>query len=97
MVKKKSIYPYLLVAPALLIILCVVFIPVVDAIGMSFQSYDLRRPQDIQFIGLQNYVEAFQDKLFWRALGKTVIWGSGRCRISVSIWIYFGTFVEQEI
>ena len=74
MVKKKSIYPYLLVAPALLIILCVVFIPVVNAIGMSFQSYDLRRPQDIQFIGLQNYVEAFQDKLFWRALGKTVIW-----------------------
>ena len=43
MVKKKSIYPYLLVAPALLIILCVVFIPVVNAIGMSFQSYDLKK------------------------------------------------------
>ena len=51
MVKKKSIYPYLLVAPALIIILCVVFIPVINAIGMSFQSYDLRRPNDIAFVG----------------------------------------------
>ncbi len=74
MVKKKSIYPYLLVAPALIIILCVVFIPVVNAIGMSFQSYDLRRPHDIAFIGLGNYIEAFKDELFWKALLKTVLW-----------------------
>ncbi|MGN0422807.1 MAG: carbohydrate ABC transporter permease [Lachnospiraceae bacterium] len=74
MVKKKSIYPYLLVAPALIIILCVVFIPVVNAIGMSFQSYDLRRPKEIAFVGLQNYIAVFQDALFWRSLLKTVIW-----------------------
>ena len=74
MVKKKSIYPYLLVAPALIIILCVVFIPVVNAIGMSFQSYDLRRPNDIAFVGLANYIAAFKDELFWKALWKTIIW-----------------------
>lgn len=72
--KKRSIYPYLLVAPALLIIMCVVFIPVINAIGMSFQNYDLRRPKEIHFIGLQNYIEIFQDKLFWGALGRTVLW-----------------------
>lgn len=60
MVKKKSIYPYLLVAPALIIILCVVFIPVINAIGMSFQSYDLRRPNDIAFVGLANYIAALK-------------------------------------
>lgn len=74
MVKKRSIYPYLLVAPALIIILCVVFIPVVNAIGMSFQSYDLRRPNDIAFVGLQNYIEVFHDELFWKSLLKTVLW-----------------------
>ena len=72
--KKKSIYPYLLVAPALIIILCVVFIPVVNAIGMSFQSYDLRRPNDIAFVGLANYIAAFKDELFWKALWKTILW-----------------------
>lgn len=74
MVKKKTIWPYLLVAPALLIILCVVFIPVVNAILMSFQSYDLRRPNDIRFIGLQNYIAVFRDSLFWKALGRTILW-----------------------
>ena len=74
MVKKRSIYPYLLVAPALIIILCVVFIPVVNAIGMSFQSYDLRRPLQIGFIGLENYMAALGDKLFWKSLTKTIFW-----------------------
>jgi len=74
MVKKRSIWPYLLVAPALLIILCVVFVPVLNAITMSFQNYDLRRPKDIHFIGLQNYINLFKDKLFWKALMKTIWW-----------------------
>ena len=45
--RKQSIYPYLLVAPALLLVLCVVFFPVMKAIIMSFQTYDLRRPNSI--------------------------------------------------
>jgi multiple sugar transport system permease protein len=74
MVKKKSIWPYLLVAPAVLIILCVVFIPVLNAIIMSFQHYDLRRPKEIAFNGVANYISAFSDKLFWSALIRTIIW-----------------------
>ena len=74
MVKKKRSYPYLLVAPAVLIILCVVFIPVVNAIRMSFQNYDLRKPKDIAFIGLGNYVALFKDPLFWKSLIKTIQW-----------------------
>lgn len=74
MVKKKSIYPYLLVAPAVLIILCVVFIPVINAIFMSLQSYDLRRPNDIHFVGLKNFIEAFHDELFIKAVVKTFLW-----------------------
>ena len=74
MVKKKSIWPYLLVAPAVLIIFCVVFVPVLNAIIMSFQNYDLRRPKEIAFSGLANYIAAFSDKLFWNALVRTLIW-----------------------
>ena len=74
MSKKKSIYPYLLVAPATLIILLVVFVPVIRAIFMSFQSYDLRKPKDIQFIGLANYVKAFSDPLFLKAFVRTILW-----------------------
>ena len=72
--RKQSIYPYLLVAPALLLVLCVVFFPVMKAIIMSFQTYDLRRPNSIAFCGLGNYIKAFNDALFWNSLFKTVLW-----------------------
>ena len=56
MVKKRTtIWPYLLVAPAVLIILCVVFVPVINAILMSFQNYDLRRPKEIGFNGVARH------------------------------------------
>lgn len=51
-----------------------VFIPAVNAIFMSFQSYDLRRPSEIGFVGLANYLEVFQDPLFWSSLLRTVLW-----------------------
>ncbi|PHV69891.1 sugar ABC transporter permease [Sporanaerobium hydrogeniformans] len=72
--KKASIWPYLLIAPALIIVIAVVFIPVLQAILMSFQSYDLRRPNNIAFIGFENYIGLFNDKLFWKSLFRTFIW-----------------------
>lgn len=72
--KKLNIWPYLLILPALIIVLAVVFIPAVNAIFMSFQNYDLRRPKEIGFIGLTNYINVFQDELFWTSLFRTFIW-----------------------
>ena len=52
---KKHIYPYLLVAPALITVCCIVFVPAVKAIIMSLQNYDLRYSMnDIKFIGLNH-------------------------------------------
>ena len=72
--EKIKPWPYILLSPAILIVLSVVFIPIVNAIMMSFQNYDLRRPDQIGFIGLKNYVNIFQDQLFWGALLRTFFW-----------------------
>lgn len=72
--KKVNIWPYLLIAPALIIVCAVVFIPAVNAVIMSFQSYDLRRPNSIGFVGLANYAAVLKDPLFWSSLGRTVQW-----------------------
>jgi len=74
MQRKKNIWPYLLLAPALLIVLTVVFIPAVNAVLMSFKNYDLRRPSSMGFVGLKNYMTVLADPLFWRSLWKTVAW-----------------------
>lgn len=72
--RKTEIWPYLLILPALLMVLAMVFFPAANAILMSFQSYDLRRPSQIGFIGFGNYLNAFQDSLFWGALIRTALW-----------------------
>ena len=72
--KKSGIWPYLLVAPALLVVLTVVFVPVVNALLMSFQNYDLRRPSAIGYNNFKKYVNLAADPLFWSALLRTGIW-----------------------
>lgn len=73
--KHTWIYPYLLIAPALAIMVCVVFTPVIQAVVTSFQSYDLRFPNKTEFIGLENYIEMFtNDPQFWPSLQRTVLW-----------------------
>lgn len=73
--KKFEIWPYLLLAPALLVMIGVVFIPVIQAIMTSFQFYDLRYPNKTEFIGLQNYIDILtNDEQFWPSFGKTVVW-----------------------
>ena len=72
--RKVCIWPYLLILPALTIVVAMVFVPAVHAILMSFQSYDLRRPSSIGFIGLGNYIAVLQDPLFWSSLTRTILW-----------------------
>jgi multiple sugar transport system permease protein len=52
----------------------VVFVPVINAILMSFQNYDLRRPSRIGFNNFKNYLDVLKDPLFWGALWKTIVW-----------------------
>jgi len=72
--KRVQPWPYLLIAPALLFVASVIFVPVLNAIIMSFQNYDLRRPQNIGFIGLENYGAIMADREFWSSLGNTAVW-----------------------
>ena len=72
--KGVSVYPYLLLAPALIIMLSVVIVPIINAVSMSFQNYNLTRPNRIGFNNFQNYVKLFQDSIFWGSLWRTVLW-----------------------
>ena len=72
--KKTNIWPYLLLAPALLIMISVVLVPICNALIMSFKNYNLTKPNKMGFIGFANYRKVFSDKLFWSSLRRTVVW-----------------------
>ena len=65
---------YFFLAPALTAIFLFFFIPVIAAFLISFTDFDiysLGNFSNARFIGLRNYLNLFQDPLFWQALKNT--------------------------
>jgi multiple sugar transport system permease protein len=63
---------WLLCAPAVIIMVAVTAYPLVYALWLSLQRYDLRFPAAREFIGLANYATVLNSGLWWTALGVTV-------------------------
>ncbi len=70
----KKVLPYALLSPAVLVTLTIVFFPMIQAVWMSFHDYVLFRPKDISFVGLKNFIVAFNDEVFWISLRHTIVW-----------------------
>jgi multiple sugar transport system permease protein len=66
---------FFFVGPALLAIGVFFFIPVIAALLLSFTDFDIYSLGNFayaRFIGLKNYLQLFQDPLFWKALKNTL-------------------------
>lgn len=81
---------YYFLSPALILIFIFFLLPVLAAFLMSFTDFDIYSLGNfsyIQFVGFRNYIQIFNDALFWMALKNTfyfVIVG-GPLSISVSL------------
>ena len=69
---KKKFLPGLLLAPMLLIMLGLVAFPVAATFTYSLKRWKLTAPQDIAFVGLQNYREVLHSPSFWYSLQNTL-------------------------
>ena len=68
--------PYVLIAPAMILLLAFGVLPILVALLVSFTNMNLAGLGNwsvIKFIGLDNYAELFSDPAFWQALGNTGI------------------------
>src|SRR4051794_22885067 len=63
---------WLLCAPAVIVMLLVTGYPIIYAVYLSLQKFDLRFPDEKEFVGLSNYGEVLSSDLWWRDLGNTV-------------------------
>lgn len=73
MKNKKINWNYALIAPALIISVCIILIPGIMTIVYSFTDWNGLSPE-IHFIGFQNFIELFHDKIFYKAIGNNIIW-----------------------
>jgi putative chitobiose transport system permease protein len=72
MTTKRSLTPYLFLAPALALIAVFVLYPIASVVYYSFTSYDIVRPPE--FVGLDNYRQLVADPTFWKALTNSLVY-----------------------
>lgn len=77
---------YLLLMPALVIVLGTTLWPLGSAIATSFRSWRLKRsPVPQSWVGLDNYAVAFEEPEFWNALQVTLVFVTLDVMIAVAV------------
>jgi len=64
---------WMLCAPAVVVMLAVTGYPLIYALYLSLERYNLELPQDIKFIGFSNYGAVLSSPYWWQALKVTAI------------------------
>jgi multiple sugar transport system permease protein len=66
--------PFLLLLPAIVILVATIAAPLLFSLYSSFTAYRLTRPETLwTFIGWRNYGNVFSDPVFWQAFARTVL------------------------
>jgi multiple sugar transport system permease protein len=64
---------WLLCAPAVIVMVAVTAYPIGYAVYLSLQRYDLRFPENAEFVGLSNYGAVLSSPYWWQAFGNTML------------------------
>jgi multiple sugar transport system permease protein len=63
---------FLLISPAVILMLAVTAYPIGYAVWLSLQRYNLATPDDVAFVGLDNYTTVLTDRYWWTAFAVTL-------------------------
>ena len=86
----------LFLAPSFLIIILICAFPLIYSIYMSFFSWELASPLPKRFIGVENYLNIFQDSRFWFSLLRSIyIVGIGAI-LQMVLGFYLGILLNRE-
>ena len=68
---ERKVFPYLMLAPTLLVFGVFLFYPALNGVWISLTKWDGVNPQ--KFIGFQNYLKLAADKNFWESFANTIL------------------------
>jgi multiple sugar transport system permease protein len=75
--KKIDFTPFILLSPAIILIMCLFIYPIFRAIDLSFKYYVVFDIKNSKYIGLENFIKAWEDPAFIRSLSNSVQWVLG--------------------
>ncbi len=91
--KRRLLFCYLMVAPAVLLVLVITVYPMLESLRMSFLAYDLMRINidGTPFVGLKNFETILKDQRFLISLKNTFLFAV----IVVGTVVFLGLMIAQ--
>lgn len=81
--------------PAFLLIIMFMIVPLGNALRVSFFKWN-GYSQKMKFIGLENYISFFSDKVFWRSTVNTFVYGFGSTLLQNIMGLAAAIFVNKQ-
>lgn len=69
---KKKLLPYILLSPMIILMIGLVFYPMVATFSYSFKQWKLTMPNQVKWIGLDNYIRILKSESFHYSLQNTL-------------------------
>lgn len=92
--KSRTSLPAVFLAPPLVILAVLAFVPTAYAIYISFRNRELSRPDD-SFVGLANYIDLFSDRRFVNAVGVSLTWEVITVTLTLLVAIVLGILLFE--
>jgi ABC-type sugar transport system permease subunit len=90
------VLPYLLVAPAVILVVALTVYPTIYVLLTSFTDWNLMRTVT-RSVGLQNYLELARDTLALRALGNTVVFLVGSLALILALGLALALALNERV
>ena len=94
-------FPFLITAPALLVIIFIVIVPIITAIMISFTNMDPQNQNKFLWIGARNYLtiakgQGIAGQAFWHIFSWTIIWTILASTLAIVLGFVFALMVNNE-
>jgi multiple sugar transport system permease protein len=93
--KKEALTGYLFIAPALIGFGLFFLVPAVRAIQISLNKWDLQSP--MEYVGLQNFRELWNDPLFWNAAKVTFYYAVMNIPLQMILGLFLATAMSRAV
>lgn len=91
--KKRTIALYL--APAVTMVIVLLYVPILLNLYNSFFSWSAYSPEKV-FLGLQNYVELFHDSVFWTAIRNNLVFLVMSLIFQIGVSLVISAVLEEK-
>jgi multiple sugar transport system permease protein len=93
--RREAMHAYVFMSPVIIGLLLFTLGPVLVSLGLSFTEYNLL--SDPKWIGVENYIKMYGEKLFWQSLRVSAIYSVVSVPLGLVLALFLAILLNQKI